>query len=206
MLAVPRKKQPKSHPDPEWLDLANAEVGRRGRGEPQRLAHFLNVHTSTSSRILAGTLRSPELLLRMSIELGIRPPRTIPFEEHEWQSLRVMVRISKTGGLPRLRKVIAVLEDICKRVETLNAMAQATEYVRVKGGGKVPGLDMPDPRAIAETIESIWASAGFGEPLPDAQPAPYPSETDLLMKKVEKRAITEAAVQRIFDKSKKTKS
>jgi hypothetical protein len=169
----------------EWCDLAESACRARGSGEKMRLSKMLDVHNSTVTRVIAGQVISPELMLRISLELGIRPPKMIALEPDEWRALLVASSIKRAGGRARLYKVLDVLEALAKRVSVLVALRTVADQARRAGMTEIEGGTLPDRRDVDAQIEMEWERAGFGLPLPEAPPIPFPSETDQLVASAE---------------------
>lgn len=173
------------HPDPEWLELANKACRDRGRGEPLRLSRLLGVNNTTVYRSLSGAIISPEIMLRLSLELGIRPPKTVPLDPDEWRAILVATSIRRVGDRARLAKVLDVLEALTKRVSVLVALRDVAAHAARAGMTEVDGRPLPDMADVNAQIEREWDHAGFGLPLPEPTTIPFPSDADALIARVE---------------------
>lgn len=97
-----------THPDPEWLELLNGRLVLRGAR--QALADRVGVAASTVTRIAQGTGASPALLFAISLELGIRPPCTVPLDDIQQRTLRVMSDLRRLLSAERVEAFVVALE------------------------------------------------------------------------------------------------
>jgi hypothetical protein len=169
---VGRQKR-EAHPDPEWLELADRAVKARGRGEPLRLSRLLDVSNTTVYRALSGAIVSPDIMVRLSVELGIRPPKTVPLDPDEWRAILVATKIRRAGDRARLTKVLDVLEELANRVALLVSLREIARAAHI---GQVEVTGVPNIADVNAQIDREWERAGFGLPLPDPPPIPFPSD------------------------------
>lgn len=122
------EKKTEAHPDPEWLEMFNERVAKRG--SKKELAEQLEIDPSTITRIGQGHPFSPRLLYRVSLALKIRPPTTIPLDDLQQRLMMALDRLRRVVSVEQAEEAVRQFEEHVSHVwvgvaEALQAMASA---------------------------------------------------------------------------------
>lgn len=125
IYSVGRKKQ-SPHPDLGWVRLATDACGVRGTKE--RLSRELGVSNSTISRIVAGKLVSPELMIRMSRIIHIRAPKLVGgLEDVDRVAIEAFRDVLASGGPERVGELAELVRAVVRTIDALRAVLQITQ-------------------------------------------------------------------------------